>query len=59
MLMKQENQKRPAQLMGERLRMSDENLEVINAMAQMRRQKAEKRLADELETAESKERYHT
>lgn len=55
----EETNVRIAQRMGKRLQMSNENLEVINAMAQMRREKAEKRFADELETAASKERYYT
>lgn len=34
--MNQKESKRPAQLLGERLRMSNSNLEVIEAMAQLR-----------------------
>ena len=58
MLMNQKESKRPAQLLGERLRMSNSNLEVMEAMAQLRRKKTEERLADEMETAASKTLYY-
>lgn len=56
--MNQKESKRPAQLLGERLRMSNSNLEVIEAMAQLRHKKIEERLADEMETAASKTLYY-
>lgn len=59
--MKKENNEnlRPAELFGKRLRMSNENIEVMNAMAQMRAKKEKARILDEIETAENKELYYT
>ena len=49
---------RPAQLFGKRLRMSDENIDVMHAMAQLRREKRDRMIEDEIETSQCKIRYY-
>lgn len=49
---------RPVQLFGKRLRMSDENVEVMQAMAQLRREKRDRMIEDEIETSQCKIRYY-
>lgn len=49
---------RPAQLFGRRLRMSNENEEVMQAMAQLRREKRDRMIEDEIETSQCKIRYY-
>ncbi len=49
---------RPAQLFGKRLRMSNENMEVMMAMAQLRREKRDWMIEDEIETSQCKVRYY-
>lgn len=48
----------PAQLFGKRLRMSNENMEVMMAMAQLRREKRNWMIEDEIETSQCKVRYY-
>jgi len=55
---KQTKTKRPAELFGERLRMSNSDLKVILAMDQLRRKKQEERLFDEEIVASSKQLYY-
>lgn len=49
---------RPAQLFGKRLRMSNENMDVLMAMAQLRREKRDQMIEDEIETSKCKIRYY-
>lgn len=49
---------RPAQLFGKRLRMSNENMDVMMAMAQLRREKRDQMIEDEIETSKCKIRYY-
>ena len=49
---------RPAQLFGKRLRMSNEVIEVIVAMEQLRREKKDRMIEDEIETSQCKVRYY-
>ncbi len=49
---------RPAQLFGKRLRMSDENAEVMQAIAQLRQEKKDRMIEDEIETSQCKIRYY-
>lgn len=54
----QEQVLRPAQLFGKRLRMSDENVEVMQVMAQLRHEKRDRMIEDEIETSQCKIRYY-
>ena len=49
---------RPAQLFAARLKMSDENISVIQAMDQLRREKRDRMIEDEIETSQCKIRYY-
>jgi len=49
---------RPAQLFGKRLRMSDENAEVMQAIVQLRQEKKDQMIEDEIETSQCKIRYY-
>lgn len=52
------NSLRPAQLFGKRLRMSNENMNVIMAIAQLRQEKRNQMIEDEIETSKCKTRYY-
>lgn len=52
------NSLRPAQLFGKRLRMSNENMDVMMAMAQLRREKRNQMIEDEIKASKCKTRYY-
>lgn len=52
------NSLRPAQLFGKRLQMSNENMDVMMAMAQLRREKRDQMIEDEIEASKCKTRYY-
>lgn len=52
------NSLRPAQLFGKRLRMSNENMDVMMVMAQLRREKRDQMIEDEIEASKCKTRYY-
>lgn len=49
---------RPAQRFGMRLQMSNENMDVIMAMAKLRREKRDQMIEDEIEASQCKVRYY-
>lgn len=52
------DKKRPAQLMGERLRKGDENPEVLNALYCLRQKRMEKMIEDEMKVQNSSDIYY-
>lgn len=56
--MSSKQNKRPAEMFAERLRMSNSDLKVILAMDQLRRKKQEERLSDEEIVSSSKQIYY-